>query len=241
MKIIGSILSALMLCFFTFSGALAQKESIHTHAKWNELLQANVDANGAVNYAAFQENKAQLNAYLKELEKNPVQAGWSRNQIMAYWINAYNAFTVKLIVDNYPVKSIKDLHSGKPWDVKWIKLGKKTYSLNNIENDILRPKYKDARIHFALNCAAKSCPPLLNKAWTAENLEKDLRARTVKFLNNDTYNQINKTSANISQIFNWYAADFGNLVGFINKHSAVDIGLNTKVNFNEYDWKLNGK
>ena len=85
---------------------------------------------------------------------------------MAYWINVYNAFTIKMIVDNYPVSSITKLHGGKPWDVKWIELGEKKYSLNEIEHNILRPQFKDARIHFAVNCAAQSCPPILNKAWT---------------------------------------------------------------------------
>ena len=127
---------------------------------WNGLLRKYVNSSGKVNYKGFKSDKSKLDAYLKELENNPIQENWSKAKKMAYWINAYNAFTIKLIVDNYPISSITKLHGGKPWDVKWIKLGGQTYSLNNIENDILRPKYKDARIHFAVNCAAKSCPPL---------------------------------------------------------------------------------
>ena len=143
-----------------------------SHEKWDNLLKEFVSNSGKVNYKGIKAVEGKLDDYLQILTENPVQTNWSKNEKMAYWINAYNAFTVKLIVKNYPVSSIMKLHNGKPWDVKWIQLGNKTYSLNEIEHRILRPKYKDARIHFAVNCAAKSCPPLLNRAWKAENLNR---------------------------------------------------------------------
>ena len=209
------------------------------HKIWDELLTKYVTASGKVNYKGIKSEKAKLEAYLKELESLPIQSDWSRGEKMAYWINAYNAFTVKLIVDNYPVSSITKLHGGNAWDVKWIMLGEKTYSLNNIENDILRPRYKDARIHFAVNCAAKSCPSLLNQAWTASNLESNFNKATRAFVNNSQFNKISAKSISVSKIFEWYKEDFENLIDFLNQYSTTEINNNAKVEFMEYDWSLN--
>lgn len=211
-----------------------------SHDQWNQLLQKYVNAKGDVNYAGFKSNKAALQSYLDLLAKNPPQNSWSRNEQLAYWINAYNAYTVKLIVDNYPINSIMDLHGGKPWDVKWIKLGDKTYSLNNIENDIIRPKFNEARIHFAVNCAAASCPPLLNQAFTATRLNSQLEKQTRSFINNTSYNQIKSGEVQISKIFEWYKSDFGSsLIGYLNPYTEVDIKKNAKVKYKEYNWSLN--
>lgn len=209
------------------------------HELWNELLQKYVTSDGTVNYKGIKANSKKLEQYLNLLAENPIQEDWSRNEKMAYWINAYNAFTVKLIVDNYPVTSITKLHGGKPWDVKWIKLGDKTYSLNNIENDILRPKFKDARIHFAVNCAAQSCPPLLNKAWTAANLNRYFDQQAKQFINNSRYNKITPDAIQISKIFEWYAGDFDNIIAFLNKFSETTISEDAKVSYLEYNWSLN--
>ncbi len=209
------------------------------HSIWHSLISQYVSSSGAVIYSGFQSKQAELDAYLNELSKNPPQSTWSRNEIMAYWINAYNAFTVKLIVDNMPIKSIRDLDGGKVWDRKWIKIGGKTYSLNNIENDILRPKYKDARIHFAVNCAAKSCPPLFNRAWTSGNLDNYFEQQATAFINNPKFNKITRSKVEVSKIFEWYAADFGNLIDYLNKYSKVKIDKNAKVSYMEYDWGLN--
>lgn len=210
-----------------------------SHEAWDKLLRQYVSADGKVNYPGFQKSKADLTTYLEYLAKNPVQETWSKNEKMAYWINAYNAFTIKLILNNYPTTSITKLHEGKPWDVKWIKLGDKTYTLNNIENDILRPQFKDARIHFAINCAAKSCPPLLNRAWTAENLQKYLDQQTKAFVNNQQFNKISASEVQLSKIFEWYASDFGNMVEFLNQYTTLKISPKALVKYVEYDWALN--
>ena len=210
-----------------------------SHAAWNTLAQKHISSTGKVNYKGFKADIAAFDAYLKSLADNPVQSSWSRGEKMAYWINAYNAFTIKLIVDNYPVKSITDLEGGKPWDKKWIKLGGKTYSLNNIEHDILRPKYKDARIHFAVNCAAKSCPPVWNKAWTAANLNGQLEKATKSFINNSKYNSVGGSNAAISKIFEWYAVDFGNITDYLNKYASTKVAAGTAVTYQEYNWALN--
>lgn len=220
-----------------------KKEEIHplqaSHEAWDVLLKKYVTSDGKVNYRSFKANKGELQAYLDHLAQNPVQASWSRTEKMAYWINAYNAFTIKLIVDNYPVKSIMDLHGGKAWDVKWIKLGDKTYSLNQIEHDILRSQFGDARIHFAVNCAAKSCPPLLNRAWKASNLESTFDQQAKKFINNSTYNKISANQVQLSKIFEWYASDFGNIISYLNQYASTTIKTNAKVSYLEYNWALN--
>ncbi|MBI1228115.1 MAG: DUF547 domain-containing protein [Bacteroidetes bacterium] len=210
-----------------------------SHDAWDKLLQQYVNAEGKVNYDGLKKDKAKLEAYLKTLESNPPQDGWSRGEKMAFWINAYNASTVKLIVDNYPLASITKLDGGKTWDVKRVKIGGKTYSLNNIENDILRPQFKDARIHFAVNCAALGCPPLLNRAWTAANLESNLEKQALAFVNNPRFNKISEKTVQVSKIFEWYAADFGNVTGFLNKYATKKIGSGAKLTYLEYDWGLN--
>lgn len=210
-----------------------------SHDAFDKLLQQYVSASGKVNYSGLKKDKAKLEAYLEVLKKNPPQASWPKGEQMAFWINAYNGFTIKLIVDNYPIPSITKLDGGKPWDVKRINIGGKNYSLNNIENDILRPQFKDARIHFAVNCAAKSCPPLLNRAWTAANLEGNFEKQAKAFINNPQFNKIGAKEAQVSNIFEWYAADFGNLPGFLNKYANTKISPNAKVSYLEYDWALN--
>lgn len=209
------------------------------HSAWDKVLRANVSSSGKVNYSGIKAQQAQLDSYLKDLENNPPQSDWSRNEKLAYWINVYNAYTVKLIVKNYPVKSITDLEGGKPWDKKWIKIDGKTYSLNNVENDIIRPRFNEPRIHFAVNCAAQSCPPLLNQAWTADNLNSNLTKQAKAFINNDKFNQISSKSVTVSKIFDWYGKDFGNLISYLNKYSNKQISADATVNYKEYNWGLN--
>lgn len=219
--------------------AMDDESAPPSHQGWNNLLTQYVGRAGAVNYQGLKTRMKDIDAYLKLLAEHPVQDSWSKADKMSYWFNAYNAFTVKLILDNYPLKSILDLENGKVWDKKWIKLGDKTYSLNNIENDILRPNFKDPRIHFAVNCAAKSCPPLLNRAWTSENLEFYLERQATAFINNPKYNQISADKVVVSKIFEWYAKDFGNLIEYLNKYSKTKIKPNAKISYQEYNWNLN--
>lgn len=209
------------------------------HSGWNTLLQRFVDPAGNVDYAAFKTAEGQLDAYLASLAATPPSTDWSRAETMAYWINSYNAHTIKLILDNYPVKRITDLHGGKPWDVKWITVGGKTYSLNNIEHDILRPRYQDPRIHFAVNCAAASCPPIPNKAFTADNLNTLLNSRTRAFIRNEAYNTLTDAKVEVSKIFDWYGEDFGDLRSYLNKYAVTPIPEGTTIGFREYDWALN--
>ena len=208
------------------------------HEPWDQLLRSYVDYSGNVNYKQFKQNEEKLDEYLNSLANATPNADWSREASMAYWINAYNAFTIKRILNDYPLKSIQDLDGGDPWKVKWIELDGKSYSLNNIEHDILRPNYGDARIHFAVNCAAASCPPLPNRAFTADNLDKLLETNTRAFIRNTDYNQTSGKVA-VSKIFTWYAEDFGDLKGYLNEYLATPIAADQEIGFRDYDWSLN--
>lgn len=218
-----------------------KKEIKADHSAFDDLLRKYVSASGVVNYKGINSEMDQLEAYLTILEQNPVSSDWSRNQKLAYWINAYNAFTIKLILDHYPVNSIQEIAGGKPWDLKWIKLGGKTYSLNQIENDIIRPEFNEPRIHFAVNCAAQSCPPLANEAFTADNLDLLLEEQTKAFINNPKYNTIRAGSVKVSKIFDWYGQDFGDITAFINKYSEEQISASTTISYADYNWNLNNK
>ena len=209
------------------------------HARWNALLQKNVLKNGNVNYKGFQKDSKELKLYLNELSSNAPTKSWSRNATLAYWINAYNAYTVQLILNNYPTKSIKDI--ADPWSKKFISIGTKKYSLEDIENDILR-KMNEPRIHFAINCASVSCPELLNEAFTESKMEKQFVTVTKNFVNDKSKNVITSNKIEISKLFDWFAVDFknkGSVIDFLNAYSSVKINSNAKVGYKNYNWGLN--
>lgn len=219
-----------------------------SHDIWNGLLQKNVDANGHVNYKGFKSEEAQLEKYLNILRAaHPNTDKWSKDERLAYWINAYNAFTVELIIKNYPCKSIKDLGGAiykvnTPWDIKFITIQGITYDLNNIEHDIIRKEFNEPRIHFAVNCASVSCPNLRNEAFVASRLNEQLDDQARKFINDKSKNNISANSAQLSKLFTWFKGDFtkqGTVVAFINKYSTVKLGEKAKIDYLEYNWNLN--
>ena len=211
------------------------------HSAFDALVNKHISTQGLVNYTAFKKDESALDAYLNQLSSKETSSSWSDDEQLAYWINAYNAFTIKLILKNHPVSKIIDLDGGDPWKVKWIEIGGKSYSLNNIEHDIIRPQFNEPRIHFAVNCAAQSCPPIQNRAYTAENLEDLLEKSTRTFINNSKFNKIKSSKAQLSKIFEWYGEDFGDLKSFINKYSSTKLDASTSIEYLEYDWSLNGE
>ncbi len=233
-------LTFLLLGFTNFISAQSATSAMNNHAEWQALLQKYVTKEGQVNYIGLKTGKTKLANYLTALSKNVPKAAASKEEKMSFWINAYNATTVKLIVDNYPIKSIKDINGGKPWDLKLFKTGAETYSLNEIENNILRPM-GDARIHFALNCAAKSCPSLLNEAFTTENVNNLLESRTKQFINDNFSNIITTDKIKISRLFDWYQKDFGDVRVFIGKYARAGKKINpdSAISYFEYNWMLN--
>jgi Protein of unknown function, DUF547 len=208
------------------------------YTAYDTLLNQYVTKSGRVNYTALSKESVLLDSIARMFSNPAPLDSFSRDEQLAFWINAYNFFTLKLIADNYPVSSITKLDGGKPWDVKRITILGKKYSLNQIENDIIRPKYKDARIHFALNCAAVSCPPLLNSVYLPATLDEQLRRQTRSFIRSKN-NTLSEASVKISKIFDWYKADFGNTITFLNRYAKVKINPDATIEFTEYDWGLN--
>lgn len=211
---------------------------------WNGLLQKHVDKKGWVDYKGFSKDQAQLTTYINYLEKTNPNNLTSDNAKKAFWINAYNAYTIQLILNHYPLKSILDIkiNNKNAWEIPFAKVGGKTYTLNHIEHEILRKVYKDPNIHVGVNCASVSCPPLPNTAFTANNIETLLTKNMSNFVNDATRNSLKKDTLELSQIFNWFQDDFtqkGNIVDFINLHSAVKINRNAKITYKEYNWNLN--
>ena len=213
-------------------------EEKFNHQKWDLLLHKYVSSSGKVNYKGFQSEEGVLNAYLEELKVNKPGQNASKNEKLAYWINVYNAFTVKLILENYPVKSIMDIN--KAWDQPIVDVGKELLSLSYVENEILR-KMNEPRIHFAINCASVSCPKLLNEAFVKDKMEQQLSKTTKSFLNDVSKNDLTKNPIELSKLFEWYSVDFenGKVIQFINKFTSIDLNESAKFTFKEYDWLLN--
>lgn len=213
----------------------------HAYEKLNTFLGKYVTYAGNVNYASIKSNKSQLEEITKEFESNFPGSGWSSAQKLTYWINAYNVYTIQLIVDNYPTSSITNI-TAKPWHKKFIKLNGSIYSLNQIENDIIRKQFNEPRIHFALNCASKSCPVLLNKAYTPGTVYAKMTAQTKRFLKDSSKNTYGDKEVQISKIFDWYGEDFtkgGKTVfDFINKYRTEQLDKQ-KITYQEYSWDLN--
>lgn len=211
------------------------------HSIWNSILQKHVTASGKVDYKAIKANPGQFNTYLEHLKSTAPSSSWTSADKKVYWINAYNAFTVKMIIDHYPLKSITSIKYGdkSAWDHKWITIGDEKLSLNDIEHKKLRPVYKDPRIHFAINCASYSCPILLNQAFTTKNVETLLTKQTKRFLADNSRNKITASDLQISELFKWYKEDFGDLRAFINKYSSVEVKSDAKISYLTYNWNLN--
>jgi len=212
------------------------------HSQWDVLLKKYVGKDGLVDYKGFLIDKEELENYLTHLAQNPPNNSWKVQELLAYYINLYNAHTINLILNNYPVKSIKDLNG--PWTSSFVQVGNERLTLGGVENSILR-RMDEPRIHFAINCASFSCPDLLNEAYQASTIEEQLDRVTLSFING-AKNEISEDNIKISKIFKWYKKDFKvngqkDLIAYINQYSTTKIGPNAKVEFKEYNWDLNEK
>ncbi|WP_028664511.1 DUF547 domain-containing protein [Runella zeae] len=250
-----SFLLIVWLITFAFGSCTATPTSNAApvdHSAWDKLLKKHVNDKGFVNYTAFKKDYEELKKYLDMLSASAPNDKWSKEEQLTYWINAYNAFTIQLILDNYPgIGSIKDIGSkikipfvNTPWDVKFIKIAGQKMDLNNIEHGIIRKKFDEPRIHFALVCAAKSCPPLRNEAYVADRLNAQLDEQARDFINDKTKNNVTKDKATLSKIMSWYGGDFTKqmpIVDWVNKYSSVKITKNTNIDYMDYNWELNGK
>ena len=209
------------------------------HTIFNSLLKKYVSENGNVNYKGLKSESKTLQSYINLLKLHQPNDDWTKNDKLAYWINAYNALTIDLILRNYPTKSIKDIKD--PWDQRLWKLGDTWQNLNDIEHKILR-EMNEPRIHFAIVCASVSCPKLQNTAFTASNLDTQLTNATKEFLADTSKNELSKDNIKISKIFKWFKKDFeqdGSLIDFLNQYSNITISASAKKSYTDYNWNLN--
>jgi len=213
---------------------------------FDSLLQKNVDKTGRVDYQSLKNNETLLDNYLAYIQNNEPTKDWSSNKKKAFWINTYNAYTIKIILNNYPLKSIRDIKiDGKTaWKIPFVKVGQKRYTLDQIEHEILRKKFNDPRIHVGINCASVSCPRLWNFAFTEDNIASSLDNLMKEFINNTTRNKISKNNVALSEIFNWFSKDFiknGTIISYLNTYAAIKISEKASIKYLTYDWSLNKK
>lgn len=247
----------IVLLLFTFASQSFAFD--HTHKIFNELLERNCihhEFSTQVRYENIKNNEVKnLDRYLKELSQvtKDEYNTFNRDQRLSFLINAYNAFTLKLIVDNYPLKSIKEIGGlfSSPWKKKFIFLLGEKIDLDTIEHLLIRKAFNEPRIHFVLVCAAKGCPPLNPVALTAENLEFYLTKSTRNFLKDAQKNYYNykRKRLTLSPIFDWYKEDFEKdgvdlvdwLIPFLEDLKLVEAlkREDIEIRYSVYDWSLN--
>lgn len=251
--------------------ARAQNQTLdHSHSAWTALLKKHVLVQGGgrasqLRYAGMAADRAALKAYTDTLSavSSAQFDSFSKPQQVAFLVNAYNAFTVALILTRYPdLASIKDLGSflQSPWKPKWVPLLGDKVSLDDIEHQMLRKRgrYDDPRVHFAVNCASVGCPALREEAFVADRLDAQLDEQTLRFLSDRTRNRLNTSSGalEVSKIFDWFGEDFrlghrgiASLEAFLGRYAPAlaDAPADRErvragqapIRFLDYDWKLN--
>ncbi len=220
------------------------------HSRFDALLREHVAEGGWVDYRGLMRDVAELDRYLEEVAAAPFEA-LGRDENLTLLINAYNAFTLKLILEHYPVDSIKSIPAEERWDaVRW-RVGLHTWSLNQIEHEQVRPKFREPRIHFALVCAAVGCPPLRGAAYASARLEEQLEAQARYVHEHDRWFRLDPGSGGVrlTSLYKWYAGDFEQVAGTVPKYAAryspglkraLETGRKPEVEFLDYDWSLNG-
>jgi len=244
----------IFLCFIFYGSMGFISDSLADtavdHSIYANLLEKHVHQ-GSVDYRGFKMEESTLDQYLKVLE-NVDSKSLSRNEQFAFYINAYNACTIKLILSGYPgIKSIKDLGNilKTPWKKKICRVDGDVITLDEIEHHILRPGFKDPRVHFAINCAALSCPPLWSQPFLGSTLDQQLDDATRAFINNPKRNYLDGKTLYVSRIFKWFGKDFNeDIIGFFLTYAddhlkkELEVKKNKiKVKYLQYDWSLNGK
>ncbi|MGB0579743.1 MAG: DUF547 domain-containing protein [Limisphaerales bacterium] len=226
----------------------------HSHTNLTMVLQKHV-RDGLVSYRALKADRRGLDRFLSATSKvkGTEFDHWTENQQVAYLINVYNSRTLELILDHYPLKSIKKIGwlPGAAWRKKFVPLFGKTISLGHIEHEILRKRYNLPEIHFALVCAAKGCPPLRADAYTAVSLREQLAEQGRHFLQNTPKNRVlsSKKRLLLSPIFDWFESDFekksGSVTAFVKLYlPPADAALVTdayRITYTDYDWSLNDR
>lgn len=249
----------------SFSMTAADAGKTVDHSAWDELLKKYVvtDADGLnrVRYKALKDTDHEtLKSYVAALER-VTPSELARPEQFAYWANLYNAKTVDIILDHYPVKTIRDIAinegfvgflkrsvgAGGPWKAKVVTIGGKALSLDNIEHDIMRPVFKDPRVHYAVNCASIGCPNLQRDAFTGANLEMLLEQGARAFVNSPRGFRIEAGSVWASSIYSWFKVDFGGSDKSVLAHAsqyaepdrAEELKVAASIDDFGYDWRLN--
>ncbi|MGL3662847.1 DUF547 domain-containing protein [Pseudomonas aeruginosa] len=255
----------LLWAFLVLSGTVQAESFDHRHGAWNELLERHVQWSrdgvaSTVDYPALEGQRPALDAYLAQLSavSQAQFAGWSRDQRLAFLINAYNAFTVQLILDHYPLASIKEIGGlfSSPWKRRFIALLGQTLSLDDLEHGLIRERgvYDEPRIHFVVNCASIGCPALRPQALVADQLDEQLEDSLWRFLSDRQRNRFDRPADRllVSKIFDWYSEDFVRQAGSVDRYLAERahwlsndpaeqqrIRRGTQLGYLDYDWSLN--
>ncbi|MBZ0167754.1 MAG: DUF547 domain-containing protein, partial [Candidatus Omnitrophica bacterium] len=241
----------------TVSASTAQEQA---HQLWNGVLAEHV-REGEIDFARLCRDP-RLGRYTDYLSRTDPDAMADNNDKFAFWLNVYNAYSLQAICKEYPIKSINDLNFGglivsvllkkSVWDQPMVVVNNKEYTLREVDHEILRPTFKDARIQFAIACGAIGCPPSRSEAYEGSVLDAQLDDQTKRFINDASLNSFNtaKRQANLSPLFNWSKKDFGNndaeLLAFIAKYVPGDLSRSLtkdadswKIKYNKYDLTLN--
>ena len=236
-------------CMLVTVASWGWSEAAVDNSLYGELL-AKYVKNGVVDYQGFKNQEAKLDKYLTVLENTRVNE-LSRNEQFAFYVNLYNAWTIKLVLGAYPdIDSIKDLGNifRGPWKKKIVRIHGKLLTLDDIEHGILRAQFKDPRVHFAVNCASKSCPPLISEPYRGSTLNRQLDDATRAFINDPSSNYLEGNKLYVSRIFKWFSEDFNDdVVGFFLKYAEGNFKKELeakkdkiKIVYLSYDWSLNG-
>jgi len=240
---------AFLAVLFIASGTAWSRDPVD-HRPYEYLLGKYV-SDGRVDYQGIQREEDLLDQYLTIIE-NVDTDRLTKDGQFAFYINAYNAWTIKLVLSGYPgINSIKDLGTlfRGPWKKRICRINGKVLTLDEIEHEILRPRFNDSRVHFAINCAAKSCPPLISVPYREETLNRQLDESASAFINNPARNRIEDTTLYVSAIFKWFRSDFNNdIAGFVLRYAQGDlkvrletVGDRVRIEHLDYDWSLNDK
>lgn len=242
--------------------ALPATATAADHAPFDALLTRYVvispDGVNRVRYGAWRTNaadRAALDAYVASLERER-PSRLSRDEALAYWANLYNAVTLQIVLENYPVRSIRDIRSRTldprgligPWRTQRVTVEGRRLTLDQIEHSILRPTFSDPRVHYALNCASIGCPNLQPRAWRAASLDVDLNAAARAYINHPRGVRVDdRGRIRVSSIYSWFASDFGGSPGGVLAHLrvyaspalAAQLRTANEISGHDYDWSLN--
>jgi hypothetical protein len=211
---------------------------------WAAVLAAHVDGNGRVDYAALSKSRTQLDQFVAMLgavgPKSRPSLFPTKAHRLAYWINAYNACTMHLVLEHWPLESVGDIKTEFFYWTEYVVDGEER-SLYAIENDVVRKEFAEPRIHFALNCASAGCPRLPAEPFLPNTLESQLARETKRFLNEERNVQMNDGTLTLSKIFEWYEDDFMPTAKawIATRRADLNIQSNTALEFRDYDWALN--